>query len=331
MVKFKTFTCRDEQMFGREAFTMLIPHDWNAFGGIVWREHPAMPGAISLTIRSSDNLYALGMMPSAPYTWNGMNLFGMFGQSFGGTYLGNELRQPPRDAYEYICSDMLPKLGAQYRVTKARAFPELEQQLRQENPPAYGANVTFSAVVVDYEYDAGGLIFEGSATCGIVFVASMPGQTIWVADKMFVTSFPKGQREQTTPVFGTMIKSFKLDPNWFNMYNQYVQMATNNVMNSIYQAGVRSRIISNMSHQISDMTMRSYERQQAAYERVYQGFSESTRGVNSYHDPYKGYDVEFPVDYRYVYANPLGEYYVTNSANDNPNYGSNLNWTILNG
>jgi hypothetical protein len=152
-----------------------------------------------------------------------------------------------------------------------------------------------------------------------------------VADKMFVTSFPKGQREKTSPIFGTMIKSFKIDLKWYNMLNQYVQAATNNVMNSIYQAGVRSRIISNMSNQISDMTRHSYERQQAAYDRIYRGFSESTRGVNSYYDPYKGYDVEFPVDYRYVYANPLGEYYVTNNPNDNPNYGSNLNWTILNG
>jgi hypothetical protein len=330
MVKFKTYTCHDDQ-FGRDAFKMLIPHDWNARGGIVWREHPAMPAAVDLTLRSCDNLYALGLLPSAPYTWNGMNMFSLFGQGFGGSYLGNQLRKPAGNAYEFICSDIMTKLGAAYHVTNVRPFPEMEQQLRQENPPSYGANVSFSASVVDFEYQAGGMSFEGSATCGIVYVSAMTGQTIWVADKMFVTSFPKGQREKTAPIFATMIKSFKIDLQWYNMLNQYVQASTNTVMNGIYQAGVRSRIISNMSNQISDMTRHSYERQQAAYDRVYRGISESIRGVNSYHDPYKGYDVEFPVDYRYVYANPLGEYYVTNNPNDNPNYGSNLNWTILNG
>jgi hypothetical protein len=58
--------------------------------------------------------------------------------------------------------------------------------------------------------------------------------------------------------------------------------------------------------------------------------SESIRRVNSYYDPYKGYAVEIPNQYKYVYANPLGEYIVTHNPNYNPNVGSNLNWTILN-
>ena len=53
-------------------------------------------------------------------------------------------------------------------------------------------------------------------------------------------------------------------------------------------------------------------------------------GVNSYYDPYKGYSVEISNGYRYVYANALGDYIVTDNANYNPNVDSNLNWTILN-
>lgn len=317
-------------MFHRTAFTLLLPDDWNADGGIIWREHPTMPGAVSMSLRSSDNLYILNIYPSIPYFWGGMNPFNLFGQAFGGgSYLGNEIRQPANDYLQYLQQFIFPGLGVPYRLTSARPLPDLEHAMRQENPPAYGMNMTFSAGAANFEFSAGGLNFEGTATCGISYMNMMNGQLNWIADKLFVTQFPKGQREQTTPVFGTILKSFKFDLSWYNQYCQYVQSATQNVMYGIYQAGVRSRIISNMSNQISDMNMRSYERQQASYDRVYQGISESIRGVNSYHDPYKGYDVEFPVDYRYVYANPLGEYYVTNNPNDNPNYGSNLNWTNL--
>lgn len=40
--------------------------------------------------------------------------------------------------------------------------------------------------------------------------------------------------------------------------------------------------------------------------------------------------VEIPNEFRYVYANSLGEYIVTDNPNFNPNVGSNINWTILN-
>ena len=259
-----------------------------------------------------------------------MNPLGLFGQAFGGgTYLGNEIRQPVGDFMQYLQQSVFPGIGVPYRITNVRPLPELEGALRQENPPAYGLSMSFSAGAADYEFSSGGLGFEGAATCGISFMRMMNGSLSWIADKIFVTQFPKGQRQAATPVFGTILKSFRLDPDWYNMYCQYVQAATSNVMNGIYQAGVRSRIISNMSSQISDMNRLSYERQQASYDHVYRGISESIRGVNSYYDPYKGYAVEFPADYRYVYANPLGQYYATNNPNDNPNYGSNLNWTIL--
>lgn len=329
MVKFQTYKSIDEQVFHREAFSMLIPEGWVVSGGIIWRQHATMPGAVSFSARSPDGLFELNILPSAPYYW-GQSMFPFGGMTAGSSYMGNEVRQPAANFLQYLEEAVLPRSGFGIRVVGSRKLPEMEAALLQENPAAFGCTVSANAGIAQLEYSHQGYTFAGSVTCGLVYLQMMYGQMWWMADKIIATRAPHDRMEEASGIFAVMLKSFTIDIQWFNLYLQYVQALTNTVLQDIYNAGVISRIISNTSNQISDMTRRSYERQQAGYDRVYQGISEGIRGVNSYYDPYKGYPMEFPSDYRYVYANPLGEYIMTNEAGYNPNVGSNLDWTLLN-
>ena len=316
----------DDQVLHREAFSLLIPEGWQIFGGLVWRQHPTMPGAINLSVQSPDGGSELRFFPSMPYCWNASPM-NFFAQPEGSYYMGNEVRRPPAGFADYAYRFLLPSMGA--RIVSSRAFPELEAALRQENTGPFGCTVEVSAGISQLEYANS---CRGELTCGVAVTNMMYGQLSWIADKLIATRMPIGVVSgPDSAVFAVMLRSFKFDLDWYNAYYQYTQMLSANVMQGIYQAGVTSRIISNTFNQISDTVRSSYEYQQASNARVYQGFSEATRGVNSYYDPYKGYAVEFPCDYRYVYANPLGEYIVTNDASYNPNIGSNLNWTNLNG
>jgi hypothetical protein len=40
-------------------------------------------------------------------------------------------------------------------------------------------------------------------------------------------------------------------------------------------------------------------------------------------------NVELPTGYNYAWANPLGEYVITDNPNFNPNIGSNETWELL--
>lgn len=225
---------------------------------------------------------------------------------------------------------MLQGYGSGVKIVNNKKAPELANELRMENQGGFGTNVYVDAGVVKLEYQGNGCVFEENLSCGIVFVNMMYGVTSWTADRMVAVRSPKGKLEENSKLFITMLKSFRLDLKWYNMYSQYVQALVQYKLQDIYNQGLISRIISNTYHSISDTVRQSYEKQQAAYDRVYAGISEGTRGVNTYHDLYKGYGVEVPNDYRYVYANALGEYIVTNNPNENPNIGSNLTWTLLN-
>jgi len=329
MLKFKTFSYVDNNVFQCEAFTMLIPEGWSVSGGIIWRQHATMPGAISLSIRSSDGLYELNLLPSMPYYWN-KTPFSLFGPKEGSMYMGNEVRRPVSGFMQYLQQYILPKGGFRTTIVGHKKFPELENALRAENQGGFGSTISIDGGIAKLEYAHNGYLFEGDITCGIVTNNMMYGQSSWIADKIISTRAPKGNFAEASKIFAVMLNSFKFNLQWFNRYHHFVQSLTQYVMQDIYNAGVISRIISTTFNHVSDTVRQSYELQQASNERVFKGISESIRGVNSYYDPYKGYSVEIPNGYRYVYANALGEYIVTDNANYNPNVHSNLNWTILN-
>lgn len=329
MVKFKTYKCIDSQVFGCEAFSMLIPENWIPSGGVIWRQHPTMPGALQFSVKSPDGLDELSILPSQPYFWSG-GMMNFFTFPEGSYYLGNEVRRPVANHLQYIQQYILSRRGYNMNIVGDSKNAEMENALRMENQGGYGFNVAVDAGVTKLEYKNKGYIFEENITCGIVTVNMMYGNTNWVADKIISTRSVRGQLTEKEKIFSIMLQSFKFHINWFNYYHQYVQVLTQNTMQSINNAMVISRIISNNFNQVSDIIKRSYESQQATYDKVFRGISEGIRGVNSYYDPYKGHSVQVPNTYRYVYANALGEYVMTDSPSDNPNIGSNLNWTILN-
>lgn len=329
MIKFKTYRCIDTEVFGTEAFTMLIPEDWIPSGGIIWRQHPTMPGAVQFSVKSPDGLDELSILPSQPYFWSGgfMNFF-TFPE--GSYYLGNEVRRPVSSHLQYIEQYILSRRRYNTTIISDSRNPEMENALRMENQGGFGVNVKIDAGVTKLEYRTRDYIFEENMSCGIVTVNMMNGTTSWIADKIISKRALKGKLMDREKIFSVMLQSFKFNLNWFNLYYQYVQALTQNTMQSINNAMIISRIITNTNNQISDMIMQSYQSQQASYDRIFRGISEGIRGVNSYYDPYKGYSVEIPNNYRYVYANPLGEYIMTDNPNENPNINSNLNWTLLN-
>jgi hypothetical protein len=75
----------------------------------------------------------------------------------------------------------------------------------------------------------------------------------------------------------------------------------------------------------SDMAFEGYQRRSAAYDRIFDNYSQGLRGVETYSDPVNNWKVEVPTGYENAWTNG-NEYIFSDSANFNPNVGSNLNW-----
>ena len=123
-----------------------------------------------------------------------------------------------------------------------------------------------------------------------------------------------------------MVKSFQLDPQWFNKYSQLTEYLIRNQIQQINNIAQVSRIVSQTSNEISDMIMETYQNRQAVYDRIYTNYSQVIRGVDEYYDPVAQEAIELPIGYSRGWTNGLGDYILSDDYSFDPNMGSNQNW-----
>jgi len=151
----------------------------------------------------------------------------------------------------------------------------------------------------------------------------------WMADYLFSFRALAGQLDGLSDMFMTVVRSFRLNPQWYGRYMQVSQFMIQNQIQQIHHIGQISQIISRTSDQISDMIMDSYYQRQGTLNRLSDQFSRAIRGVDEYYDPFEERGVELLGGYDRAWSNALGEYILTSDANFDPNIGSNLNWEAM--
>lgn len=333
VIRFKKISISDRpDMIGGEAFSFLAPVDWQVDGGLVWRAHPTMPAAVALRVHNPQSLEQLETFPTVAFSWGGYLAVSGFPQ--GSTYLGNEVQPPVRDAIAYLKERHLPRTrgNAAGKIVRTEELPKLAEAARaaESSPPLGGPQMMFTAGRVRIEYDLEGKTVEEDCYCVLNSMTLPTGNmTIQIADKLYGLRAPKGQLDQATKLFETMIYSTRINLQWFNKYAQLVQALTQAQMNQIRAAGELSRYISRTGSEISDMMRQSYEQRQASQDRINQNWSQYMRGVDRYHDPIAGRPVELPSGYKNAWVSGNGEYIVTDSVNFNPNVELDGNWQKL--
>ena len=94
-----------------------------------------------------------------------------------------------------------------------------------------------------------------------------------------------------------MVKSFKLNLEWYDRYQQLVTMLILSQVRSIRSMGELGSYIAKTGSQIREENLKSWEGRQAIKDRLVKDFCQHIRGVEEYHDPVKGGSVELPAGY----------------------------------
>jgi len=333
-LRLKRFSCVDRQGTGIEAFSMLIPADWQFEGGIRWvLDNPSMPATAAFTVRSPGGSDVFEVFPNQAFYWTDNQMM-LSTLPPGGRYFGNEVR-PPVGALEALKQIVVPRFrgkAAGLRIVGEQLLPELAKALGA-GAPQPGVSTSASAAKIRLEYAEGGRRME-EEVYGVVETVSfqtrtMTGvhaNTMWYADYLFSFRSEMGKLASRSKLFQTMASSFRINPQWFSKYNQLVEYLIQRQIQHIQNIGQLSRMISQTHDQISREMMDSYNQRQAVYDRLSDDFSRHIRGVEQYHDPLQGKSVELPAGYPNVWANSNGEYVLTEDPNFNPAVGSNLHW-----
>lgn len=319
----------DPMVNNEEAFRLLVPRDWRADGGVIWR--PELSNLAYLQLRLSDprGSTSLEFFPTPPFTWS---MQGIAGFPPGSLYLGSYVVQP-LDPETFVRQIILPQMRPQAagaRVIRTEPLPRLAQEVAAtiQEP---GAIKEVVGARTRLEYTESGRAFEEDIYLVLVYsrVPMTPQFIFWGPDRAFGFRAEKGQLDRQAPLLEAMLASLRINRQWFGKVEQVRGMWMQNQMQAIQNAAELSRYIARTSDEISAMHQEAYANRQASEERTARAYQEYIHGVETYHDSYAGRNVQLPTGYAQVWASRGGEYILANDARFNPNEGSQGTWTRI--
>jgi hypothetical protein len=343
--RFHTVSIMDSpQYIGGEAYRILAPVDWRVEGGIIWKNAASDPAApwVRLTGPARQEI---GVLPAIAFIWNPR----MFGNYFppGSSYVGTEVQPPIVDPFQCIQRIIIPRYRrhlASARIVKQEPLPELAAAGRQKYPQY--SNAVYQAGKMRFEYNENGVAMEEDVyvlTAALQFPVGPTVSTMWAPDEIRYSKAPKGALNSQIPLFQTAMFSLRPNLHWWakvqrvsqQLAQQQIQASNAAVDRARQQQEAAdrmaeaSRSIARSGDQINSMIMKGYQDRQASMDHINDRWDRIIRGVEVYHNPTSGENVELPSGYNSAWLNKSGEYLVTGSLNYNPNQDSNGSWTRL--
>jgi hypothetical protein len=326
MMKFKRFSYIDQAGTGLEAFSFLMPTDWQFEGGITWLlDVPMMPAKAAFRVYDPKDKAAFVGYANYCYYWatdpTTQSLFPP-----GSRYFGMEIKQPV-SALDALKNIVLPNARGRVQIVKAEPLPDLVKLV------GAGGQGYADGAKVRFKYNDGSGVIE-EELYGVVEVINIPVQTmygwvnnyLWYVDYLFSFQALEGELEDHTKVFQTISSSFQVNPKWYAKYSHTIEYLAQNQIERIHSIGEMSRMLSRMSDQMSRENLALFEEKGKVYDQGAQNFSDYMLNIDRYYDPHEGREVELPSGYNHAWSNNLGEYILSDDPNFNPNVGSNLHW-----
>ncbi len=321
-----------DPMTGMEAFRLLIPKGWKAQGEITWASNPALPAQSRFRFYNPNGLEEFNLYPTRSYFWTDNRLF-LTTNPPGSRRFGSPVVQPI-DLHDAFTNVVIPEAGKNMKnvkIVNEKDVPELAKLA--QGTPVQGVQASAQGGKMRIEYsDRGKKIEEEMYAAVSQFVINMPGAyfiNYWYIDYVFSFKDEKGKLDSQTKTYQTMLYSMKVNPAWFAKVVNVKEMLAQQQMRNIRAIGRIGEMVAQAGSKMREDQQRDWERRQEVQDRIARNFSDHIRGVDRYHDPRAGKEVELPSGYGNAWANNLGEYIVTESPSYNPNSNSNQHWEQL--
>jgi hypothetical protein len=327
-VRLKPLVIDDPQVTGLELFRMLVPVGWEWRGGARWVfDNPGMPATVAFQLWNPQGAEAFEILPNMNFFWNKAA-----GMSVGSRHFGAEVRAPmsARDALRTL---LLPRYrGGMTGLSVLAEEPQPDlPRIARSDAVLSGGSAEGARIVIRYTWQ--GMAFD-EAIYGMVEVYRAPMQSLfgmselvfWWLDFLFSFRAASGRLDASSTLFTAMMRSFRLNPQWYAAYQSIIQYLAQRQIQRIQHIGQIGQMLAQTGEQMRQQNLQGWYAKQEAWDRMATDRSRYIRGVDGYLDPHREEVVELPSGYGHAWANNLGEYIVTESTDFNPNIGSNLHW-----
>ena len=326
-----------DRMTGMEAFRLLIPKGWQAEGTISWSANPALPAQARFRFYNPNGAEEFNLFPTQSYFWTNNQMF--LSTNPPGSLRFGTLVMRPIDLRNAFMQVIIPKFRTKVsglKITEEKQVAELARLARGELIRGVHSSAEGGKIRIQYQQNSR-LIEEEIYAAVSQFVTDLPGSAFsrgyfidyWYIDYVFSFKAEKNRLDSQSKVFQTMVYSLKVNPRWFARVSNVKEMMVQQIIRGIKAVGRIGEMVARAGSEMRADQMHAWEQRQQAQDRIAQNFSDYIRGVDRFHDPFSGKEVELPSGYGRAFANNLGEYIVTDSPSYNPNIGSNLHWEEL--
>ena len=332
--KYKRHVVIDKQGMGIEAFRLLIPDSWRFQGGVRWLTNSFQLTQTAFTVSSPDDEAAFEIFPE-------MLFFFSADPNMNAIYAQHVMVHQPVDAATYLQQMFIPTYRGNMpglRIVSGQQLPQLAQkemanyQYQVANNPyiaqlAAQSRFQFDAASVTIEYKSAGKLMEETLSA-VLSYSSTGFITNWGPVRQTSLRSVKASKAKMTPLLKVICDSFEMNPVWEYKMSQIYYFMVQQQKKVIASIGELSRYISQTNDQINDMLYQSYRQSDAIYDQMSENWSEAIRGVDSYHDPINGVNVEAPTVYESGWTDG-NEYLFSTDPSFEPNRTSGPNWTRL--
>ena len=307
------------------AATMLVPADWRFQGGYRWAYSSCLTDLVSghaLAV-SPDGSMAFEMFPALSFAWaddpGARDIMMKSAQ-----IMTNCRIAPPLDARGVVQQYIIPQFRRGAGVVRIDPAPEAARGLYEKSMAInsaviqmQGGQLQTDAVRALIAYQYNGQNYEEWITASISQYALMGPLGVqygYMTDSLFGFRAPRGQLSQYEALFGTMLASYRPNPQWVNAI---ITVWANIQSGWSRTSGEMSRIWAEAGAQIGQTIMSAWQYRQDTVDRVSLAYSRAMRGVDAYLNPFTQQPTELPGGYRgSVWASSRGEYLLS----DNPSF-----------
>jgi len=321
--KFSLMTINDPGVNNIAAVQVMVPQGWQMNGRIVWLPEYSIATNLELALRDPQSGVSIQWLPTQSFSFMPKAPMPM---QPGTNYMGRVWMQPIGEPAQFVQSfyaKSLPHL----RNAKLVAGEEFPNQAK-----FYMAQMTAQGekhvrtVRMRYEFSAR----DGAPWEEDVFLTlastSTPQLVFWDVFAAHSVRGPKGSLDQKGSVTRAVLNSTQFTPDWLAARNVVQRLFTQGLQQMMKDQAIMGQKLAEHREHIAKMRQEIYDDRVRSMDARNQAFREVLVGVENYKDPFQHQPVYLPAGYKEYWANPKGEYILSEQTGYNPNVGATSEW-----
>lgn len=339
----RTQIVMDSQGMQEEAYRLLVPKDWRFDGGVEWHLE-RFPAEVysGYSVTSPDGKAVFERFPHASLFWSDdVALQSSYAQN------GFPVLQPlsAQEALAQIYLANYRPEASSVQILERQPLQSLAQQALQWqqlilsifnriSPFDFQYEIRADAARAKYSYSTGGQPMIEDVTLVITYfiayIPSMYGQVsaiTWIATPISFRA-PAAEMAQRLETFRAIAASHQENMIWHEHVTRLHATLTRQQLRQQRAIFEQFQRIRQTQAETSDMLYESWRKRGDAYDRIFDNYSRSLRGVDVYDDPVSARHVELPNGYRHAWSNG-SDYLLSDEAGFDPNAGSSQRWVEI--